>query len=302
MNNNNWTAANIPDQKGKIIIVTGANSGIGLVATKELCKKNATVVMAVRNKEKGETALQEVKREAPGASVSLMQLDLADLESIAKFSVTFGQQYNSLHVLINNAGVMYPAKREVTKQGFEMQIGTNHLGHFALTGQLLAIIKKTPHSRVVMQSSLAHLSGSINLDDLNGEKRYSKIQAYGQSKLANLLFAYELDRRFKAHNVDAIATASHPGVSKTNLMNTSGFIIELLTPLIAQKAEMGALPILRAATDESLVGGEYIGPDGLMGVRGYPVIMKSNRKSYDIRMAKDLWTLSEKMTGIYFSI
>lgn len=230
-----------------------------------------------------------------------MQLDLSDLDSICHFTSTFRSKYHQLNILMNNAGVMYPAKREVTKQGFEMQIGTNHLGHFALTGLLLDVIKKTPHSRVVTQSSLAHINASIRLDDLNWGKTYSKIQAYGQSKLANLLFTYELDRRFKSRHTDAIATVAHPGVSKTNLMRTSGFIIKLFTLLVAQSVEMGALPILRAATDEQLRGGEYIGPEKMLGLHGYPVIVKSNRKSYDVQVAKDLWALSEKMTGIHFN-
>jgi NAD(P)-dependent dehydrogenase (short-subunit alcohol dehydrogenase family) len=301
MSNSNWTTANIPDQSGRIVIITGANSGIGLVAAKELAKKKATVIMAVRNPDKGAAALKEVMSEAPGANVSLMSLDLADLESVKSFAAAFHQKYDRLDLLINNAGVMYPAKRELTKQGFEIQIGTNHLGHFALTAQLLELIKNTPHARVVSQSSLAHMSGSIKLDDLNLESSYSKIQAYGQSKLANLLFTYELNRQFKAHNIDAIAIAAHPGVSKTNLMRTSGFVVELFTPLVAQPAEMGALPILRAATDQSLTGGEYIGPDGMMGLRGYPIIVKSNKKSYDTKMAKDLWALSEKLTGVHFT-
>ena len=300
MSKHNWTSADISDQKGEVIIITGANSGIGLEAAKVLSAKNALVIMAVRDLDKGEKAFREISGKAPLTNVSLMQLDLSDMDSIHQFASTFRSKYGRLDVLMNNAGVMYPAKREVTKQGFEIQIGTNHLGHFALTGLLLDVIKKTPHSRVVTQSSLAHINASIRLDDLNWEKTYSKMQAYGQSKLANLLFTYELDRRLKAHHIDAIATAAHPGVSKTNLMRTSGFIIELFTPLVAQSAEMGALPILRAATDEQLKGGEYIGPDKILGLHGYPIIVKSNRKSYDVQLAIGLWALSEKMTGVHF--
>lgn len=300
MKNNNWTTANIPDQRGKIIIVTGANSGLGLEAVKALCKKNATVIMAVRNLDKGEKSLQEVKKEAPSANATLMQLDLADLNSIASFATAFKEKYAQLNILINNAGLMYPPKREVTTQGFEVQIGTNHFGHFALTGLLLDNIKKTPHSRVVTQSSLAHLNATIHWDDLNWEKKYARIQAYGQSKLANLLFTYELDRQFKAHNISAMATASHPGISKTNLFRESGFM-KLLVQLIAQKAEMGVLPILRAATEENLIGGEFIGPGQMMGVRGYPEIVKSNKISYDTQLAKELWAISEKLTNVHFS-
>jgi NAD(P)-dependent dehydrogenase (short-subunit alcohol dehydrogenase family) len=229
-----------------------------------------------------------------------MQLDLADLGSISRFATAFKEKYTQLNILINNAGLMYPPKREVTRQGFEAQMGTNHFGHFALTGLLLDTIKKTPHSRVVTQSSLAHLNATIHWDDLNWEKKYSRVQAYGQSKLANLLFTYELDRQFKAHNIDAIATASHPGISKTNLFRTAGFA-RLLVHLIAQKADMGVLPILRAATEESLTGGEFIGPGQMMGVRGYPEIVKSNKVSYNTQVAKELWAISEKMTTVHFN-
>ncbi len=300
MNTNNWTAANIPDQKGKIIIVTGANSGLGLEAVKALCKKNATVIMAVRNLDKGEKALQEVRKETPSANATLMQLDLADQNSIGSFAAAFKEKYAQLNILINNAGLMYPPKREVTRQGYEIQMGTNHFGHFALTGLLLDTIKKTPRSRVVTQSSLAHLNATIHWDDLNWERKYSRVQAYGQSKLANLLFTYELDRQFKTHNINAIATASHPGVSKTNLFRTTAFA-RLLFQLIAQRAEMGALPILRAATEEGLTGGEYIGPGQMMGVRGHPEIVKSSKISYDAQLAKDLWGISEKMTKVHFA-
>ena len=255
--------------------------------------------MAVRNLDKGEMALREVRQETPSANVTLMQLDLADLNSISSFAIAFKEKYAQLNILINNAGLMYPPKREATKQGYELQMGTNHLGHFALTGLLLDTIKKTPHSRVVTQSSLAHLNATIHWDDLNWEKKYSRVQAYGQSKLANLLFTYELDRQFKAHNIDAIATASHPGISNTNLFRTAGFA-RLLVQLIAQKAEMGVLPILRAAVDESLRGGEYIGPGQMMGVHGYPEIVRSNKISYDTQLAKDLWAISEQMTKVHF--
>ena len=297
-----WTTANIPDQNGKVTIITGANSGVGLQATIALCRKYAVVTMAVRDLKKGEQAMATVKAAVPGANVQLAMLDLADLESVKSFAQQFAKTHDRLDVLMNNAGVMYPAKRSETKQGFELQIGTNHLGHFALTGQLMDLIKRTPHARIVSQASLAHITGDISLDDINRTKGYNRIQAYAQSKLANLLFTYELDRRLKAHFIDAIATVAHPGVSKTNLMRTSGFMIELFTPLMAQSAEMGALPILRAATDPGLKGGEYIGPDGFMGIKGYPVIVKSNRKSYNEELAVALWALSEKMTGVKFGI
>jgi len=256
--------------------------------------------MAVRDSQKGEKALRQVLGAKADSRVGLMQLDLADLDSIRAFTAVFHKKYDQLHILMNNAGVMYPARREETKQGFELQIGTNHLGHFALTGLLLDLIEKTPEARVVNQSSLAHINGDIRLDDINLEKSYSKIKAYGQSKLANLLFTYELDRQFKAHNVNAKAIASHPGISKTGLFRTSGSFMKLVLSIVGQEPEMGALPILRAATDGGLTGGEYIGPTKLGGARGYPEIVKSGKKSYYIKLAKDLWTLSEKMTDVHF--
>ena len=295
-----WTTDDMLSQRGKVIIITGANSGIGLEATIQLCRKHAAVVMAVRSRDKGEKALQQVRGAVPVADVSLMQLDLADLNSVHEFALAFRQKYNRLDVLVNNAGVMYPAKRELTKQGFELQVGTNHLGHFALTGLLMGVIKNTPHARIVSQASLAHLSGRIRLTDLNWERSYSRMQAYAQSKLANLLFIYELQRRLQTHHIDAIATVAHPGVSSTNLMRTSGFLVKWATPFMAQSAAMGALPILRAATDLALKGGEYIGPDGFMGVKGYPIIVKSNKRSYDESMAAALWALSENMTGVKY--
>ena len=300
MDKNKWTTASIPDQKGNIIIITGANSGLGFAATKILSQQNATVIMAVRNMDKGEQALMEVKKITPNANLSLMKLDLSDLDSINAFAKAFSGKYDTLNILINNAGLMYPPKREETKQGFEIQIGTNHLGHFALTGLLFDLIKKTPKSRVVTQSSLAHINADIRLDDLNWEKTYSKRQAYGQSKLANLLFTYELDRKFKEHNINSIATAAHPGISKTNLMLTSSNIFQMFTHLVAQKPETGALSIIRAATDEQLTGGEYIGPSRLGGMRGFPELIKSSNKSYDVKLAKELWVVSEKMTGVHF--
>ena len=201
---------------------------------------------------------------------------------------------------------MNPPKREVTKQNFEIQFGVNHLGHFLLTGLLLDILKKTSHSRVAVQSSYVHKSQSfkpeIHFDDLNWDKSYNSWQAYSQSKLANLLFAYELDRRLKANKVDTIVTAAHPGYTNTNLQNTSGFFVHVIANnLIAQKVEMGALPILRAATEENLVGSEYFGPTKMSETRGYPELVKSSDKSYDKERAGKLWEVSEKLTGIKYN-
>ena len=200
----NWTITNIPAQADKTILITGANSGLGLEAAKVLSKKGARVIMAVRNLQKGNAALEEIKKENPNAKLDLMQLDLSDFDSIRQFSSVFHTKYTQLDVLINNAGVMDPAQREVTKQNFEIQFGTNHLGHFLLTGLLLEVLKKTPNSRIAVQSSLVHklkhLKPDIYFDDLNWEKYYNSMQAYAQSKLANLFFAYELDRKLKSRD------------------------------------------------------------------------------------------------------
>jgi NAD(P)-dependent dehydrogenase (short-subunit alcohol dehydrogenase family) len=301
MKNNNWTAAAIPSQKGKVIIVTGANSGLGLEAADILCQKDATVIMAVRHLEKGRAAMDKIKSKYFNAKCELMQLDLSDIESIHSFSNEFHSKYSRLDILMNNAGVMLPPKREETKQGFEIQFGINHLGHFALTGLLLDLIIKTPGARVVTQSSIAHkMLIDIDFNDLNWEKKYNNMKAYSQSKLSNLLFTFELDRQFKAHHINAIAVAAHPGISSTNLFRSSGAIINIFGPLIGQKAEIGALPMLRAATEETLSGSEYFGPDKMMESRGYPVFVKPNKNSLNIKLADDLWQASEKLTGITF--
>lgn len=301
MKNSNWTSADIPSQHGKLFLITGANSGLGLEAAKVLTAKGAAVVMAVRDLEKGKNAVDQIRKEIPGSNPALMHLDLADLDAIRSFSEEFHSRYDRLNVLMNNAGVMWPKKRMATKQDFEIQFGTNHLGHFLLTGLLLDLLKKTQGARVVNQSSIAHrMMADIHFDDLNWKQSYDKIKAYAQSKLANLLFTYELDRRFKAHGIPAIAVASHPGVSSTNLFRYSGAMVNLFNNYFAQKAWMGALPILRAATEESLKGSEFIGPTGMMGVRGYPRLVRSTAKSHDVELARRLWTVSEKLTGISY--
>ena len=221
MENVNWTTNNIPSQQGKTFLITGANSGLGFEATKVLSKKGAHIIMTARNLQKGNEALEAIKKENPNAKLDLMQLDLADFYSIRNFSNEFHSKYSKLDVLVNNTGVMNPPKREVTKQHFSVQFGTNHLGHFLLTGLLLDILKNTPNSRVSVQSSIVHKTESmkpdIHFDDLNFEKSYNRDQAYAQSKLANLLFAYELDRRLKTNNINTIVTVAHPGYTKTNL-------------------------------------------------------------------------------------
>lgn len=286
---------------GKTVVITGANSGIGYEAAKELANKGALVVLAVRNEEKGKTAIDAIIQEYKNATVELMKLDLSDLDSIRAFADAFMARFSSLDILINNAGVMIPPYGK-TKDGFELQFGSNHLGHFALTGLLLPLLKKTPNSRVVTLSSIAHRGASINFDNLDGSKGYKAMRFYGQSKLANLLFAKDLDRRFKEHGIDTISIACHPGISNTNLFKlgkseTPGYMKRLMN-LFFQPAEMGALPTLYAATNENLKGGEYIGPDGRGNRKGNPAIETPAAGVYDEETMEKLWDVSESLTGV----
>lgn len=288
---------------GKTAIITGANSGIGLEAAKDFAKNGAYVVMAVRNIEKGEQARQTILQQYPQAEIEVMGLDLADLSSVREFANRFTSKHNSLHFLINNAGVMVPPYSK-TKDGFELQFGSNHLGHFALTGLLLPILKNTPDSRIVTVSSLAHKGASIFFDNLDGSKGYKAMKFYGQSKLANLMFAIELDKRLKQHGLYTKSLACHPGISSTNLFKIgkqdSPKFIKWLMDKFLQSAEMGALPTIFAATEPSLVGGEYIGPDGHGRRRGYPALDRPHRVASDVETSKKLWELSEKLTGVKF--
>jgi NAD(P)-dependent dehydrogenase (short-subunit alcohol dehydrogenase family) len=296
--NKKWTSEDVPDLNGKIVLITGANSGLGFQATREIADKRATVVMGCRDTAKGGDAVKKIKETNPNAKLVLMQLDLAGLKSIRSFAGEFKKRYKRLDILINNAGVMVPPYG-TTEDGFELQIGTNHFGHFALTGLLLDVMLRTPKSRVVSVSSMAHRMGTINFDDINSKKKYSKWSAYGQSKLANLFFIYELERRFENAKADAIAVAAHPGYANTNLQRTTGFF-SAFNPILAQPAGMGALPVLYAATEEHVRGGEFFGPDGFLEMRGYPKKTSSNKISYDKAMAKKLWELSEEVTGVKY--
>ncbi len=306
-----WTQKNLPDLKGKVVVVTGANSGLGLETSRELARKGARVVMACRNLTKAEAARDEITRDVGAhADLELRSLDLADLSSIKAFADELLAAYPKLDVLINNAGIMAIPRRE-TADGFEMQIGTNHLGHFALTARLLERLLETPGARVVNVASQAHRAGKIRLDDLNWKKTYSKWPAYGQSKLANLLFTYELDRRVREHGLDLVSAAAHPGYSATNLqlvgpqMQGSGFMEKmtgLANDVVAQSALMGALPSLYAAFAEDVSSGDYIGPDGLMEMRGHPVKVTSNAASQDVEVGKKLWALSEELTALSFPV
>ena len=298
--NNNWTAESIPDQTGRVAIVTGANSGIGYETARALAHKGATVIMACRNQGKGEAAAQAIRDEVPKGVVEMMRLDLGDLGSVRAFADEFKGGYDRLDLLINNAGIMHPPFGK-TKQDFEAQFGVNHLGHFALTGLLLDLIVSTPHARIVTLSSMAHRFGRIDFDNLNSEKDYRSNAAYGQSKLANLLFTYELQRRLQAAGNDTMAVAAHPGWTATNLQQNSG-VIRFFNRFLAQTPDMGALPTLRAATAPDVRGGDYYGPSKRMEMVGYPVKVASNGRSHDAAVAAELWTVSEEMTGVQYNL
>lgn len=294
----NWTAENIPDLTGKNAIVTGANSGIGYEMARALACKKATVILACRNKDKGESAVQQIDQEYPEAKAVLMQLDLSDLASIRRFADEFTSHYDGLDILINNAGIMAVPYGK-TADGFELQFGTNHLGHFTLTGLLLDLILRTPRARVVTVSSGGHRFAEIDFDNLNGEKNYDQQGAYAQSKLANLLFTYELQRRFESVGVDTIAVAAHPGWTATNLQ-VHWRMLRILNPFIGQKPKMGALPTLYAASAPDVQGGDYYGPCGWQELRGYPTKVHSSNSSYDTAVADKLWKVSEELTGVRY--
>ncbi len=296
----NWTAEAIPDLTGKIAIVTGANSGIGFEMARALAGKGATVILACRSRDKGEAAVRKIDREHPEAKAELMQLDLSDLASVHRFADGFIGRYDRLDILINNAGIMAPPFGK-TADGFESQFGTNHLGHFALTGLLYDLIIHTPRARVVTVSSGGHRFGEIDFNNLNAEKGYDGQRAYAQSKLANLLFMYELQRRFEAAGVDAIAAAAHPGWTATNLQ-VHWRMVRMLNPLIAQQPKMGALPALYAATAPDVQGGDYYGPGGWQELRGYPTKVQSSDRSHDAAVAARLWTISEELTGVRYPL
>lgn len=299
MRKEKWTADNIPNQTGKIVIVTGSSSGIGFEAARVLANKGAEVIIAVRNKEKGEKAVQKIQDQKSKAKIKLMLIDLADLKSVELFAKSFKEKFTQLDMLINNAGVMMPPYGKTT-DGFELQFGTNHLGHFALTGHLMELIQNTPNSRIVNVSSGAHNYGKINFDDLTWDKRrYKAMRAYGDSKIANLYFTYELHNRLGDENPNPVATAAHPGWTATELQRHSG-LFNFLNSFFAMPIEQGALPTLRAATDNNVQTGDYFGPDGFREMKGYPVKVKSNRLSHNEKITKQLWSVSEELTGVKY--
>jgi NAD(P)-dependent dehydrogenase (short-subunit alcohol dehydrogenase family) len=295
-----WTERDIPDQKGRVAVVTGANTGLGFETARALAEHGATVVLAVRNVEKGKQAAARMT-----GDVTVQELDLTSLESIRAASTELHGTHPRIDLLINNAGVMYPPKGS-TRDGFELAFGTNHLGHFALTGQLLDLLLPVPDSRVVTVSSIGHrIRAAIHFDDLQWERSYNRIAAYGQSKLANLMFTYELQRRLTQHGT-TIAVAAHPGTSNTelvrNLPAALRAIAPVIAPLISQPPAMGALPTLRAATDPAVLGGQYYGPDRMFESRGHPHVVKSSDQSHDVTIQQRLWTVSEDLTSVKFPL
>jgi NAD(P)-dependent dehydrogenase (short-subunit alcohol dehydrogenase family) len=296
----NWTANDIPGQHGRVVLITGANSGIGYETTLALAKKGATVIMACRNIEKGKEAQAQILKQAPNADLTVMMLDLADLTSVDDFVQNVKKTRHHLNVLINNAGVMATPFLK-TKQGFELQIGTNYFGHYALTGLLLPLLEKAPGSRIITVSSVGSKYGRINFDDIMSERKYSKWNAYSQAKLANLVFGVELARRLKAANAKTISVPVHPGGAPTNLQRSSGFLMKnIITPLMSQPAEMAALPSLRAATDPRVSNGTYWGPSGFMELKGYPEQSKIPAHAEDPITGKRLWELGEQLTHVHF--
>ena len=313
MTRKGWSLEDMPDQSGRTVVITGANSGLGLETTRAFAGRGAHVIMACRNLEKAARAESDVRDTHPSASLEVRALDLADLSSVQSFAEGILEDVEQLDLLINNAGIMAIPRRE-TADGFEMQLGTNHLGHFALTGRLLPRLletgARTGDARVVSVSSTAHKMGRMHFDDLQLRHGYGDWKAYGQSKLANLLFAFELDRRLRAAASPVASLAAHPGYSDTDLQAVGprahgskimGGVMKVLNAVAAQPPEMGALPTVRAAVDPSAVSGQYYGPRGFMERAGSPVVVSANDAANDLGDAQRLWEVSEELTGVEYS-
>jgi NAD(P)-dependent dehydrogenase (short-subunit alcohol dehydrogenase family) len=297
-----WSEANVPDVSGTTALVTGSSSGIGLEAARILAERGARVLLGCRNPAKATAALDTIRAAAPDADVSVVPLDLADLHSVRLAAEIVNDTETKLHLLINNAGVMAVPRQE-TADGFEMQFGTNHLGHFALTGLLIDLLLATPGSRVVNVSSTGHRMGRINFDDLAAARGYHRWLRYGQSKVANLLFTYEMQRRLERDGRTTMALACHPGGATTDLARDAGFLMRTFQPaanLVMQSAAMGALPTVRAAVDPAAEGGDYYGPDGLSSMRGFPTKVHSTAYSHKRDVAEHLWAVSEDMTNVHY--
>ena len=304
--NSKWTTSEIPDQRGRVAVVTGANTGLGYHTAAALAQTGAHVILAVRDLEKGNHALARIVAAHPDADVTLQELDLSSLASVRTAAAALRKAYPRIDLLINNAGVMWTPK-QLTADGFELQFGTNHLGHFALTGLLLDNLLPVRGSRVVTVSSTGHrLRAAIHFDDLQWEHSYDRLAAYGQSKLANLLFTYELQRRLAGHRKNTIAVAAHPGASSTELGRNAPTLVKplfaLAGPLFFQGAAMGALPTLRAATDPDVEGAQYYGPDGLGEQRGHPKVVSSSAQSHDEDLQQRSWTVSAELTGVTYPV
>jgi NAD(P)-dependent dehydrogenase (short-subunit alcohol dehydrogenase family) len=309
-----WSTHDIPDLSGKRAVITGVTGGLGLHTAIGLARHGAELVVTARDETKAETAVARILERAPEARVEVVSLDLADLADVRRAAAEVAKTYDRIDMLVNNAGIMVPPKHETTADGFELQIGTNHIGHFAWTAELWPVLKES-NARIVTVSSLAHTTvGSVDLATLtpgDSDRRYRRWQSYGQSKLANLLFALELDRRSKAAGLGVVSVAAHPGYAATNITKTGptggglslpGIGMHQISRIIAQPAALGALPLLMAATDPSLTGGEYVGPSGIRGLRGRPKLVSMTHAARDEELARDLWSASESAIGATFDV
>jgi len=300
----NWTADKMGSQAGKTVLITGANSGIGYQTALELARHGANVLLGCRSADKGQEARERIRKEIPGAQPAVVALDVASLASVRGFAKEFVASGAVLDVLVNNAGVMALSKREVTEDGFERQFATNHLGHFALTGLLIPALLRSSAPRVVTVASLAHRTGRMDWDNLQGERNYDPWGAYNQSKLANILFARELDRRAREQGSKLTSVAVHPGVSMTQIArygtDFKSRMVRMLGPVLLQSEAMGALPTLYAATAPDVQGGQYWGPGGFKEVRGHPALVRPEPQALEQKAGARLWQVSAELTGVVY--
>jgi NAD(P)-dependent dehydrogenase (short-subunit alcohol dehydrogenase family) len=306
MKKRKWSENDVPDQSGRVVVVTGSNTGLGLDTARVLAERGAQVVLAVRNVDKGEAACEKIRQSVPDAEVSTQLLDLGSLESVHTASAELRAAHPRVDLLINNAAVAFPPKT-TTPDGFELQFATNHLGHFALTGLLLENMLGVDGARVVVVASLDHkLGGAIHFDDLQWERRYSSALAYAQSKLANLMFCYEFHRRLVKSDAPLMTVAAHPGYTKSDLFRNMWKAVQAMMKFsdlfIGQDPAKGALPQLYAATMPDVQGGQYWGPDGFLEMAGHPTLVRSSKKSYDQQVQERLWTVSEELTGVTYPV